>query len=609
MFRYDELVWTISFPVFCSLVMWFSMAIALLVRSGRGYYRREAIRKSIVGMESRGETVSSSLRRSSKAILRRAVVVVGGDFARSPRMQYHAASLLKCGLFDGVVLVGFDMGNALIDDLQEKNSVGANEEGEFIVDTTYLIPPVTPPSWFRFLFPHPRLYWIVSTIYRACACALLFAWAVIAASLMVVSGKGQLLLVDLILVQSPPAVPFVPVIKYIVRPCVLFINAISYYCFIVPVSWMMWDALCEICGGLKLQRQLNVNENKILSPPRFVICPAIIVDWHNFGYSILQGDDRPSLAVWVYRKFECNLCFGNRNLTVSRAMRKALLELQERKMVKGDKSRLSTADDVAVLYDTAPSFFGPVSRARFVQKVLRPVLQSSVHDAKEVMGLSPPPAWVMKTETHDSTKNANSPGLFVIGATSWTLDDDYSMLVEALGRIDRRLKEQGQNENSMQVPAVRPIWLLMTGKGVSRERFERAVVAAHLSPLVTVTTMYFQSYVDYAMALGAADVGLCIHHSSSGLDLPMKAVDMLGSGLPVVALQYEALPELLDEKRGWMFSNTEGLEAILWRLAHRDSSDAAGSLEQKRLCVIESRRNTWDERWCAVVLPLLRDLL
>ena len=61
---------------------------------------------------------------------------------------------------------------------------------------------------------------------------------------------------------------------------------------------------------------------------------------------------------------------------------------------------------------------------------------------------------------------------------------------------------------------------------------------------------------DYPKLVGSADFGVCMHFSSSGLDLPMKVVDMYSASLPCVAIEYRSINELVKDKfNGRVFKN------------------------------------------------------
>ena len=69
---------------------------------------------------------------------------------------------------------------------------------------------------------------------------------------------------------------------------------------------------------------------------------------------------------------------------------------------------------------------------------------------------------------------------------------------------------------------------------------------------------------DYPTLLACAEMGICLHTSSSGVDLPMKVVDMFGVGIPVAAVGFRALGELVKEGvNGVVFKTAEELGNIL----------------------------------------------
>lgn len=89
--------------------------------------------------------------------------------------------------------------------------------------------------------------------------------------------------------------------------------------------------------------------------------------------------------------------------------------------------------------------------------------------------------------------------------------------------------------------------IVVTGKGELRAHYEREIARLEKEEAweyVRIRTGWLETW-EYPLLLGSADLGVSLHTSSSGLDLPMKVVDMLGCHLPVLALDFPCLGELI----------------------------------------------------------------
>ena len=276
--------------------------------------------------------------------------------------------------------------------------------------------------------------------------------------------------------------------------------------------------------------------------PSFAVCWLVcfirrakfVIDWHNFAYTLMAlkfGTSSP--IVFVARVYERILGrLGHAHLAVTDAMATWLHE------------RWGITNAV-VLHDAPPEFFRPasVTETRALMRRLAPALDASPArvpgDCCDAMGGGDPLTTTTTTTGRGARWREGRPAL-VVSSTSWTPDEDFGVLLDAL-----TLYDQVAGADVEAIARYPDLLVVVTGKGPQRAHYESRMRSLRLKR-VAVRTAWLESG-DYPTLLGAADLGVCTHTSSSGLDLPMKVVDMFGCGLPVLAARYDVIHELVRE--------------------------------------------------------------
>ena len=176
----------------------------------------------------------------------------------------------------------------------------------------------------------------------------------------------------------------------------------------------------------------------------------------------------------------------------------------------------------------------------------------------------------------------------VVSSTSWTPDEDFGIFLDALVRYAQEAVEKRD---------LPELFVIITGKGPLKQDYMSQVETLRerrYLDKVQIKSAWL-SPKDYASLLGAADIGVSLHTSSSGVDLPMKVVDMFGAGLPVVGWsKFEAWPELIREGvNGMGFESSEQLTDLLVDLFGSDTMQ----LERLREGALEESKRRWSDEW------------
>lgn len=299
----------------------------------------------------------------------------------------------------------------------------------------------------------------------------------------------------------------------------------------------------------------------------------LVVDFHNYTYSILSLALKSNHPLVRFTSFVEKL-FGAKcdsALCVTRAMQEDLAEHWD--------------VQATVLYDRPPSIFHPIDTQ------IRHKLFSKLSETYSVFkGTDPNSSVFTETDGEKFSLRKDRPALLV-SSTSWTEDEDFSVLLEALTKYEA---------SESPLP---PLVCVITGKGPMKEMYCQKIASSGFKRVSVVTP--WLEVEDYPSMLAAADLGVCLHTSSSGMDLPMKVVDMFGSGLPVAAIHYNCLHELVkDGINGVVFKDGEELAGILVDLFAGFPGQVNPRLSKFRDNLEEFRNLGWEENWTLNALPL-----
>ncbi|KAK7688235.1 hypothetical protein QCA50_008605 [Cerrena zonata] len=347
----------------------------------------------------------------------------------------------------------------------------------------------------------------------------------------------------------------------------------------------------------------------------------VIIDWHNLGYSILAlklGNEHPFVkaAKWFESYFGRS---AYAHLFVTNAMKEHLVKewnLQGQKIVLHDRppghfhrtspseihelfQRLGPPLDTNAIRDFLPSSTAPYSTP-FTKTSSQPSKYPTTLELDGEFDSSPMPS-----------QREDRPAL-LISSTSWTPDEDFSILLKALGLYEEKARARNEIEiDESKEGSLPKVLMVVTGKGPDREKYMNEVGRLQEDwRWVRCVSMWLEPQ-DYPLILGSADLGISLHSSSSALDLPMKVVDMFGCGLPVCALDFACLDELVhDGVNGLVFHNAQELAtqiaSLLTSFPNSPTLTALRkSLERSEQNAARWEWSTWSENWNTVMKPLI----
>jgi len=326
------------------------------------------------------------------------------------------------------------------------------------------------------------------------------------------------------------------------------------------------DARGEETGGVLWRLAAEVRRERwtavlVQNPPGFPVLFVLwlasrrgerrVLDWHNLGSSLLALRPSPRrFAAKVYGWCErWSARIADDHWAVSAALAQKLPGIR-----------------AVVVHDRPSRIF----RASAAAQKLSAISDTGAEPAAERL------AWWHRVLPHTAPPAA---ACWLVAPSSWGPDEDVGAMLRVAGALRKKSGDWGD------APRVA---IIATGQGPLQPEFARAAASFAEGP-VTLHTAWVPA-AEYPALLAHADAGLCLHRSSSGLDLPMKLADFRGAGRKALVLDYgPVLAEVFrPESDGWTFRDDAALAAGLQRVA---------LMTQAERTAHPRADDTWEAEW------------
>lgn len=334
-----------------------------------------------------------------------------------------------------------------------------------------------------------------------------------------------------------------------------FLKVISQF---IDLTILLKDILDEHTRFVLIQNPPSLPILFIIGILKKIWSPNIqlIIDWHNLNWSILnlkyKNENHPVVRFMKFYEKKCSLLFADFNLTVTIALKKYLI----------NEFGLNK-DKIITVYDRPNNIFEPLDSQETLKKIMK-----------------------RNTLIFNNTSYNQLTDRILITSTSFTPDEDFNILITCLKLLEKKMSTENSKYN---------IIMIVTGKGPLKSDFVSKINENSWNH-IKIKNVWLP-IEEYPNILKIADLGISLHYSSSGLDLPMKIVDLFGSGVPVISMNYPVIKELVKNNiNGVLLNDNKNGEEMANKIYNLLFDDNKLYLKIKEGAILESQIH-WDDEW------------